>query len=69
MEALRAPVDESRAEIPIDAVILRVYYDPAQVANPTGSIVSPAQGATIGENPTLEVSATVQRGRPEQSAV
>ena len=38
------------------AIIVRVYYDPATKTHVTGSITSPANGATIGENPTLAVS-------------
>ncbi len=38
---------------------LRIYYDPATVpGHPTGVILSPVSGATIGENPT--VSADIQ---------
>ena len=37
-------------------VIIRIYYDPAKKSHPTGSITSPSQGGTFGENPTFTVS-------------
>jgi hypothetical protein len=44
-------------------MMVRVYYDPAQKAHPTGSITSPTRGAMLGENPTIaaSVSANVDR--------
>jgi hypothetical protein len=36
-------------------VMVRVYYGPAKV-HPTGSITSPTNGGTIGENPTVTAS-------------
>jgi hypothetical protein len=36
-------------------VMVRVYYGPSK-AHPTGSITSPASGATFGENPTVTAS-------------
>jgi hypothetical protein len=38
------------------AVILRVYFDPATKSHVTGTVTSPAGGATIGDNPTLSAS-------------
>ena len=35
------------------AVIIRVYYDPARKAHPTGTITSPTQGGALSENPTI----------------
>lgn len=56
----------------LNSLILRVYYDPAKInpvqhapagAPPTsGRIVSPARGATIGENPTIRIEATSESG-------
>jgi hypothetical protein len=44
------------------SMILRVYYDPAKRPHPTGRIVSPAAGATIGENPRIDVAANSVQG-------
>jgi hypothetical protein len=38
-------------------VMVRVFYGPGK-AHPTGSITSPANGATFGENPTIAASAS-----------
>jgi hypothetical protein len=37
------------------SIIVRVYYDGSK-AHSTGSIISPSNGATIGENPTVDAS-------------
>jgi hypothetical protein len=39
-------------------VIIRVYYDPSSVDNPTGSITSPSSGGTVNEDPTITASAS-----------
>ena len=44
------------------SLILRVYYEPAATPHPSGRIVSPAQGATIGENPTICIEASSPSG-------
>ncbi|MDO8544735.1 MAG: hypothetical protein Q7S40_30195 [Opitutaceae bacterium] len=44
------------------SMILRVYYDPAKRPHPTGRIVAPADGATIGENPRIDVDANSVQG-------
>ncbi|NBC17359.1 MAG: hypothetical protein GVY18_08620, partial [Bacteroidetes bacterium] len=38
-------------------VIVRIYYDPALKAHPTGAVVSPAENATVSDNPTVAASA------------
>jgi hypothetical protein len=38
------------------AIILRVYYNPSTKSHVTGTVTSPASGATIGNNPTLAAS-------------
>ena len=38
------------------AIVLRVYYDPSSKSHVTGTVTSPAGGATIGDNPTLAVN-------------
>ena len=40
------------------AVLLRVYYDPATVAEPTCSILSPAAGDTIPETTVIDLDAS-----------
>ncbi|MGB5872229.1 MAG: Ig-like domain-containing protein [Bacteroidota bacterium] len=40
------------------AIIIRVYYDPSSVDNPTGSITSPGSGGTVNENPTITATAS-----------
>ena len=37
----------------IYGVIVRVYYDPAKKAHPTGTITSPVSRGSIGEDPTI----------------
>ncbi len=44
------------------SLILRVYYDPEKVSHPSGRIVSPKQGATMGENPTIAIEASSRNG-------
>ena len=44
------------------SLILRVYYEPAATPHPSGRILSPAQGATIGENPTIRIEASSPSG-------
>lgn len=44
------------------SMILRVYYDPAKRPHASGRIVSPAAGATIGENPRVDVEASSLQG-------
>ena len=44
------------------SLIVRVYYDPAKTPHPAGRIVSPADGATIGENPRISVEASAPNG-------
>ncbi|MGA9118077.1 MAG: T9SS type A sorting domain-containing protein [Bacteroidota bacterium] len=47
----------------IYGIIVRVYYDPATKAHPTGTITSPVSRSTINDNPTITaaVSAGVTR--------
>lgn len=45
---------------------IRVYYDPAAKPHPTGEIVSPKAGATIGEHPLIEVKASSPNGEVTQ---
>jgi len=47
----------------IYGVHLRVYYDPAVKPHPTGSIVAPKEGATLGEAVDLAVDASSPNGR------
>jgi hypothetical protein len=44
-------------------LVIRVYYDPAKKAHPTGTITSPLSGGTISDNPVVaaSVSAGVNR--------
>jgi hypothetical protein len=44
------------------SLILRVYYEPTAGPHPAGRIVSPAQDATIGENPTVRIEASSPSG-------
>jgi hypothetical protein len=44
------------------SLILRVYYDAAQQPHATGHIIHPAEGATIGENPTVRIEAASPSG-------
>ena len=37
----------------IYGIVIRIYYDPAKKAHPTGTITSPTSRGTIGENPTI----------------
>src|SRR5512140_2624488 len=39
-------------------IIIRVYYDPATKAHPTGYISSPTSGSSFGENPTIAATIT-----------
>jgi hypothetical protein len=41
----------------------RLYYTPGSIPAPSGSIVSPAENATIGEMPQITVQATPPAGR------
>jgi hypothetical protein len=41
----------------IYGVHLRIYYDAAKKAHPTGSITNPSSGGTVGRDPTLESDA------------
>jgi len=43
--------------------IARLYYTPGSIPAPGGTIVSPAQNATIGEMPQITVQATPPTGR------
>jgi hypothetical protein len=45
------------------SLILRIYYDPAQKLHPAGHIVQPADGATIGENPTIKIECSPDAAR------
>ncbi len=40
----------------IYGIVIRVYYDPAKKAHPTGTITTPVSRGTIGENPTITAS-------------
>lgn len=44
------------------SLILRVYYDPSGHPHPSGRIVNPAPGTTIGENPSIRVEASSPNG-------
>ena len=44
------------------AFTIRVYYDPSLVAHPTGAIVFPASGSTVGDSPVLNVEAQSPNG-------
>ncbi|MPY86482.1 MAG: hypothetical protein GEU99_01000 [Luteitalea sp.] len=44
------------------SLILRVYYDPSTVPHPAGRIISPADGGTIGENPSIRLEASSPSG-------
>lgn len=44
------------------SLILRVYYDPEKTPHPSGRIISPADGATIGENPLVRMEASSKNG-------
>ncbi len=47
----------------LNSLILRVYYDPEKLdESPTGHIVSPQPGATLGENPRISVDAQSPSG-------
>jgi hypothetical protein len=37
-------------------LIIRVYYDPTTKPHVTGTVTSPAAGATIADNPTVSAS-------------
>jgi hypothetical protein len=44
------------------SLVLRVYYDSAKQPHATARIVSPAGGATFGENPRIDVDASSPNG-------
>lgn len=44
------------------SLILRVYYEPSRQPHATARIVSPAPGATLGENPLVRVEAASPNG-------
>jgi hypothetical protein len=44
------------------SMILRVYFDPAKRPHPTGRVVAPGEGATIGENSRIDVEASSLQG-------
>jgi hypothetical protein len=46
----------------LNALILRVYYEPARSPRIAAQIVHPRTGATIGENPSIRVEATSASG-------
>ncbi len=46
-------------------VVLRIFYDPAQVAHTTGSITSPTTGSSIGEDPVVHVATSGPASRVE----
>ncbi len=45
------------------SMMVRIYYDPAQKAHPTGSITSPARGIILNENPTVTASVSAGTNR------
>ncbi len=56
LEGMIGPKNESSwGQWGLYSLILRVYYDPEKKRHATGKIVSPAAGATLGENPTIEL--------------
>ena len=47
----------------IYGVHFRIYYDPAQKAHPTGKLISPPAGTTIGQTVQLEATAHSPNGK------
>lgn len=50
----------------IYGIHFRIYYDPAKKPHPTGRLVTPARGAALGRQVTLEAEASSPNGRIRQ---